>query len=266
MRFFQALIVFYILSAIIHTLSAQSVKNIKAEIDKINRRINITYDLHSKNKYDKYNIEVYVSRDSGKTFKHRLEYVTGKVGKGISPGVGKAIQWLFLKEDPFFDGKNVVFKIRTTLDIDAQRRRTMSLEGPEATWRSAVFPGWGDKKVNGMKNFWIIGASCYSLVGTGLLIRSQANKNFDKYKSAMSVESADNFFEKSEKQGRLSNILIVAGIAGWVGDIIYVAVKGNKNKKEKEKLINGSVAKLGITFDTTFPNATTPLITFRKRF
>jgi hypothetical protein len=219
-------------------ISAQTVENIKAELDKVNRRINITYDLLAKgNNEDRYNIEVWLSLDSGQSFSQKLEFVTGKVGKGISAGVNKEIQWLYMKENPGFTGKNVAFKIRAKVDQQARKERLLALDGSNAFWRSVIFPGWGDYRVRAArKNYWAIGAASYALVGSGLYFRYSSNQNYDKYKTANSLNDADNYFDKAQQQQRTSNFLLAAGAAIWIGDIVGVIIKGAKNKKQQGEM------------------------------
>ncbi|GAB4336140.1 MAG: hypothetical protein OHK0038_14290 [Flammeovirgaceae bacterium] len=234
----KLLIFCILLLKISYIASAQTVENVRAELDKVNRRINITYDLIAKgNNEDKYNIEVWLSLDSGLSFPQRLEFVTGKVGKGISAGVNKEIQWLYMKENPGFTGKNVAFKIRAKIDQQARKERLLALDGASACWRSAIFPGWGDYRVRATKkNYWAIGATSYALIGSGLYFRYSANQNYDKYKTANSLSDADNYFDKAKQQQRTYNALLAAGAAIWITDIVGVILKGAKNKKQQREI------------------------------
>lgn len=217
------------------SLSAQ-VSGIRAELDKLNRRINIYYNLQAKGgKYDKFEVEVYLSQDSGKTYPHKLEVLTGNVGKEVAPGVNRKMVWLYVNEDIDFSGQGAVFKIRAKVDKSAQERRILALGGPKDALLSAVVPGWGDYKVRDGKRwaFFSLGLASYGMLGTGLYMRNRANNNFDQIDNSQTAEEAQNLLDKADNQNTVSTVLINAGIAIWALDLTLALIKGAKNKKKQ---------------------------------
>mgnify|MGYP002620160147 CR=1 FL=1 len=92
-------------------LSAQNVTNINA-VQK-GKIVEITYNLDKAA-----DISVYVSMSGGTSFRE-LQYVTGDVGKTVSPG-HKTIEWDVLEEVDQLQGDNIVFMVR--VDANAEKR------------------------------------------------------------------------------------------------------------------------------------------------
>ncbi|MEO1652925.1 MAG: hypothetical protein AAFU64_05230 [Bacteroidota bacterium] len=259
----QLVLGFFFLS---FSLSAQ-VSGIQAELDKINRRINIFYNLQAKGgKYDKFEVEVYLSQDSGKTYPHKLEVVTGNVGKEVSPGVNRKLVWLYVNEGIDFTGQGAVFKIRAKVDKSAQERRILALGGPKEALLSAVVPGWGDYKVRDGKRwgFFGLGLASYGMLGTGLFLRNRANNNFDQIDNSQSAEEAQNLLDKADNQNTVSTILINTGIAVWALDLAFALLKGRKNRRNQQ-LIRQKDKSTSLRFGLD-PYATTPTFGLNFKF
>ncbi len=241
MKLFLCSSMFLMFLGIQATALAQGITQVRAEVDKVNRRIYVYYDLLiKKGKHDKYEVDLYLSQDSGKTFIDRLELVGGNVGKGVIPGVNKKIEWYYTKELPQFDGSNTAFKVRAKVDMQARKERILALQGPTAVGYSLLFPGWGDYKVRSGNTYWLVGFSAYAIAGTGLYLRGQSNRNFDAYLSANDIEQADSFFKKAQNQKRLSNTLFVTAASIWVMDMVLVAWQGMQNRKEQQRIQPGA--------------------------
>jgi hypothetical protein len=221
-------------------LKAQKVSNVKAELDKFNQQIIITYDLeNTHSKFDKYVVELYLSTDSGKTFsKEKLLYVSGDVGKGKVEGLEKHIQWFYLNESISFDGKNISFKVKSFLDEDAFEKRLASLKRESAAINSLLIPGWGDYKVRSGKNYWWIGAITYGLIGSGTYLHFRAKDNYRSYENANNIADGNSFLNHAQDQNKLSKILIGAGAACWLADVIAVWLKGKKNRITYQEILD----------------------------
>ncbi|MCU0447484.1 MAG: hypothetical protein MUE85_21510 [Microscillaceae bacterium] len=217
---------------------AQQISDLRAELDKLNRQIIITYNLNTTdNKSDKFEVQLYLSMNGGQSFeKEPLIYVTGNVGKGVSPGNDRKIQWRYLTENPSFTGKNIVFKVIAKLDVDAYEKRLAQLGGADKAFNSLLFPGWGDAKVREGKNYWLVGVVSYSLVGTGLYLHFKAKSNYDSFQNSSNIPQADVYFKNSKDQNRLSRVLLGAGAGIWLVDVVSVWLKGKKNTRELNEL------------------------------
>jgi hypothetical protein len=235
MKLLSYFLFFYIF--FIPKIEAQTISNIRAELDALNSNIIIRYDfsLPSINK-NKYKIEVFYSLDSGKTYSKPLEFVSGEVGNDIKPGNNKQISWNYFVEFPDFDGQHIMFKIRARIDREYEENRVLELKGAEQFWKSAIFPGWGDNQVRLKKNYWWVGGLAYGLAGSGLFMRLKANNTFDKYKNSTSVEQADNLFAQSNSQKKTANYLLLASGMIWLSDIALVLIKGGSNRKKQAEI------------------------------
>lgn len=218
---------------------AQKVSNIKAELDKINRQIIVSYDLaHTQSKFDKYVVELYLSVDSGRTFgKEKLLYVSGDVGKGKTEGIDKKIQWFYLNEDGSFEGKGVVFKVKSYLDDDAYEKRLAKLKQESAVFYSLLVPGLGDYKVRSGKGYWWITALSYGLIGSGTYLHFKAKDSYRNYENATSVDDGNNFLNDAKDEARLAKVFFISGATVWISDIVSVWLRGKKNKNEYNRLL-----------------------------
>lgn len=82
------------------------------------QKIVVQYNIAGAKYYQKFNAELFVSMDGGRTFDGPLKEVSGDVGMGIVAGSGKKIVWDVLKERPDFGG-NVVFDVRVRVIEEA---------------------------------------------------------------------------------------------------------------------------------------------------
>lgn len=257
-------IALFILGLCGQTLFAQSsvkVTNIKAELNRLDRKIYIYYDLTAKgSRYDKYEVEIFLSEDGGETFPYRLEYVNGNVGKGIQAGYGKVIEWRYLQDKPAFTGQNIAFEIKAKLDLLDKERRIERLGGPGKAMLSLLYPGLGSYKVREGEQKWYyaLGALTYGMVGTGLYLRFQSDNNYDDYQtttqvgnvielSSLGPETRD-LLNKAQNQRRTSDILLIGGGAIWLTEFTFALIKGYKNRNEKYRIM----AQKTLTFEPFF--------------
>jgi uncharacterized protein (TIGR02145 family) len=94
----------FILSGIL-SLSAQSISSVDHFQE--GQHIRIVYELQTSTPVE---IQVFYSKDFGKTFSSPLKQVSGAVGKGITAG-SKEILWRVLDEVPDLVGEGIVFRV-----------------------------------------------------------------------------------------------------------------------------------------------------------
>lgn len=226
------------------------VTNIKAELNRLDRKIYIYYDLSAKgSRFDKYEVEVFLSEDGGETFPYRLDYVQGSVGKGIQAGFGKVIEWRYLQDRPAFTGQNIAFEIKAKLDLLDKERRIERLGGPGKAFLSLLYPGLGSYKVRegNQKWYYAVGVLAYGMVGTGLYLRFQSDANYDDYQAMANVADINelsslgaerrNLLNRAQDQRRFSDILLIGGGAIWLTEFTFALLKGFKNRNEKFKIM-----------------------------
>jgi hypothetical protein len=217
---------------------AQSIDNIRAEYDEKNGIILIKYNLSwTENKNDRFKVRAYYSQDQGKNYLP-INEVSGRkndLGDGIVAGDGKEIHWDYFVDDPDFDGKNVKFKIEAQWDKSFEVRRLEKLTGPEAALNSLIIPGWGNHKVTGEKGYAWLTYTAYGLVGAGTVFAITARNTHQKYLQANTPDEI-NLLNQANQQGKLALGLLAGGASIWLGNAIWVAIRGSKNKRKLQKL------------------------------
>ncbi|HLO57280.1 MAG TPA: hypothetical protein VK179_00925 [Bacteroidales bacterium] len=118
------IVLFILLVLYIPQSFCQTIENIDWNIK--DKKVEIRYDLASNSKEKIYKIEIYVSLDSGATFKKQeLKFVTGDVGKDVKPGKEKKVIWDLSKEFPSFKEGDAVFEIKAIEEINKEKNREL---------------------------------------------------------------------------------------------------------------------------------------------
>lgn len=234
MQFLLVIILFLLSSS---SLLAQRIIYGEPTINKGDKEIKIPYTIEEEAK-DKwryvYDVNLLFTQEDSETpiFLGPLVSVTGDVGLNILSGE-REITWGYLENYSTFDGERVRFKLDVTY-----RPNPLYLKGPEGALYSLILPGWGQTKVKPKARYWYATTiGTYALLGAGIGLRSSSNKNFDRYLASTTLEDTQTFFDRSNRQRRLSSTLLIAGASLWASDIIRVFLRGLKNKKEQKRLI-----------------------------
>jgi hypothetical protein len=206
---------------------------IKIQFDESSIKLNqadtsivIKYDLKAApNRF--YKTRLYYSNNGGNSYKGPLFSVKGDIGDSIKPGKNKQLAWSFRKDNPYFDGKNITFK------LDVTEVPKIATGGPIYALRSVLVPGWGDTKVRNGYNYGIITIATYSCILTGVIFQLEANRRYNQYSSllANTPEEHDRLFKRAQNSKNLAAAFFATGAAIWIGDILGVYIKGIKNKR-----------------------------------
>jgi hypothetical protein len=234
------LFTFLILILLSQTAQAQQISEVNTELIKLKRIVQITYNLLAETKLHErqvFDIQVFVSLDNGKTFQGPLEYVGGDI-RAVEPDINRKIIWNFYPEMPDFGGEQVVFKLVGKLNRPTEEKRIMSLGTTSSVWQSLVLPGWGSSRVRGEKNRWYIGAAAYGLVGSGVFLKLNGDKNYRDYQTIQNPETARATLDKARQQRQLSQYLLIGGGAIWLGDMVYTLIRGSKNDRLQKEIIS----------------------------
>ncbi|HAS41331.1 MAG TPA: hypothetical protein DCS93_12670 [Microscillaceae bacterium] len=243
------------------TRQAQAQKSGKAEIlnvtlDGQQEKIRIDFNLKASRKA-RFLVQLFYSKDGGKTFEGPMKSVLGDAGENITPGKEKKIYWDFLIDDPNFEGKNISFKIKAFLMNPSIK--AIPRGGPANALLSLVAPGLGDMRVrSGGLWYGVITVGAFTTLGTGLYLRASARNNYDSYQNARDAQSARDLLNKANQQNNLSTVLINAAIAIWVVDVALVAWRGFKNQKLKRQKISLGLSPVG--------NQAVPTLGFSLKF
>ncbi|TRX48285.1 hypothetical protein FNH22_29365 [Fulvivirga sp. M361] len=217
------------ISTIITQAQNEKVDFVDAVLDEPNNTIEVIYNLKPNSDNRPYTVTLYYSNDGGKTFKGPAERVSGDVGIQVQPGSYKKIYWNYFYEDKEFTGENLVFSIRAkpmTVSTGSQ------LMGPKAALYSVLIPGWGDTKARMGKNYWLITAGTWGLMGAALVSRSGAKNSYDDYLNATDPEAANSAFDDADGKFNTFKTLRTLAILAWAADVVGVYIRGKKNEKE----------------------------------
>ncbi len=102
-------------------LWAQNVTNVSFHQE--GNKVIIMYDLDKQA-----DVSVYMSTDGGGTFGNALRHVTGAVGKNVSAGTGKRIEFDALAEYDKLQGEDFVFKVRAASQMETVTVNGVSFE------------------------------------------------------------------------------------------------------------------------------------------
>ena len=145
-----------------------------------------------------------------------------------------------------------------TLDVISPKKRA------NAYWRSLLVPGWGDKYVRESERFGVwktIGA--YGLIGAGVGMHFYGKEQYAQYETMVYdryTGTASHTRKALDEKLALANtcrktvpVLVGAGAAVWLYDVIWVAVKGRKSQSTALTLdfdpqVNSGYLSYSITF------------------
>ena len=123
------------------------------------------------------------------------------------------------------------------------RENNMSFGGgPNSAFYSALMPGLGDRIVNKNSKVWPVVTGLYvGSIATAVFFKINSNKNYELYQNVgwdadgNYKNDLNTFYDKANNNN--TNCAIMLGVAGSIllADVIYVAVKGTKNKNKYNK-------------------------------
>ena len=242
--YLRYIFLFFLSSIVCHQADAQNqgqkkiwpfgnrlkVEFIDSKLSQSDTSIVIRYHLKGyKRRY--YNTQLFYSNNSGNSFKGPLRSLSGDIGDSTRVGEEKEINWSFRKDNPYFDGKNIMFK------IEATEVPKIATGGPENAFRSMLIPGFGDTKVRNGYNYGWITAVTYACLGTGAFYHFRAKNKYNDYKDRVPNTTAehDALFRESQNSQRVSTGFLIAVVVIWRADIIGVYSRGLKNKRKTER-------------------------------
>jgi hypothetical protein len=216
-------------------------KDIKLET--ADTTITIRYDLKGfRNRL--YNTRLFYSNNRGNSFKGPLRSISGDIGDSTKIGNDKEVRWSFRQDNPYFDGKNIMFK------IEATEIPKVATGGPSNALRSMLMPGLGDVKVRNGYNYGYIAAASYACLGTGAFFYVRSLRKQDDHLAYLGngAQEHDNFFNQARNARNLAIGFFAVGAGIWIGDVIGVYFRGLKNKRriqaEKEKAAGDNTSSL----------------------
>ena len=118
------------------------------------------------------------------------------------------------------------------------REKAKLIGFPRYAFLSVLMPGMGDRIVNKQTKVWPLVTGLYlGAIGTAVYFKIKSNSNFELYHNVKYstdgnfVKNLDSYYKIANDNNKNFNMML--GIAGSIllADVVYVAVKGTKNKK-----------------------------------
>jgi hypothetical protein len=220
-------------------------------------RIRFTYDLVKASPQELFEIVLeFEIVESGQIFTPKT--TEGDIGPNIQGGRGKEIYWDFWTDYP--DGLSA----EGVEDPSYQPRLTIAkvervYAGPGAAVKSVFVPGLGDFAVKNHKDMifkpYLKPILAYGLVGAGVYQAMNANSKYDDYLDSENPDDFQALYDQTLSAATTSVVLIGAGAAIWLSDIVWVAIVGSKNKKENQYRFTGKIdQKVLMGYDQFGPN------------
>lgn len=208
---------------------SQKIENVDMRVE--NNIVIITYDLLGVPNKTLCNMSVTLISDNGEVIQSSIfsSALTGDI-KDVGEGKGKIIKW-----DVLADGREIKGRYKASVAISS-KRSTKIVGGPSNAFLSMLLPGLGNFYVDDESSqnwgYYVMGGfalAAYSSYSSYV----SANNAYEEYHKATSQYAMDAAYEEAEKARQSSQLML--GLAGaiWLGDVIYVAAKGFKNRKQQ---------------------------------
>ncbi len=206
---------------------SQKVENVSFDV--INNKIVVNYDITTCPENENYDLIVKFLDENNKTIFPKS--VSGDLNN-ISCGIGKTIVWEVLNDQDELSGN-----LKAYVNI-IKRHKTKIEGGPENAFLSLLVPGLGDKMVNinnsqTLVKPYFITIVTYGAVGYGLFSRLQSKKFYDKYHKATTQTQMDDYYKQANDNNHNFITYTSIGASIWLCDIIFVAIKGSRNRKNQ---------------------------------
>lgn len=223
--------------------------------------IYISYDILNSLPSESFEILLEVKDSEGNIIDART--LTGDVGRSVSGGKNKSIQWdleadeLILNTMIFVNiyAEKVVVEpqgIQTKTDENfTPENRLQGYSRTSLILQSVAVPGLGLTRVTGNPH-WIKGVTAYGCLGGAIVLNRMAISTYDDFLSAETPEDADALYSKSSTQDVISETMVYVAIGIWVIDLVWTFI-GTKPKGDGLASRNGISVGGGIDKMTGVP-------------
>jgi hypothetical protein len=214
-------------------------------------KIVITYDIAGSLPEESFNIWIQVKTVSGKLL--NAKSTSGDIGKGITGGSGKRIEWNYSLDQVALD-EEVSIEVfaslettapKTTESVPVETKAAPPKEnvtggrnihiGP-ALILSAVLPGLGKTYIKGHGANWLLGVAGYGMITGSVLLNHAAYDNLEKYRASYDETEREDFYDQAKVQAAGSYVLAGGAIVIWVVDFITTGVKAGKVKRSQSQV------------------------------
>ena len=231
-------------------VSAQQIKNVDFNVTSDNKMI-INYDLINCPKNKMFNLKLKIISTSGNVINPIS--IEGDLIH-VKEGTNKQIEWNVLN-----DLNDLKDDIYVTLEI-TKSYYSKIVGGPSNAFLSILLPGLGDIGVNRYANN--IGTNDWYYV-SGIFIGSAAytywlsnayKKDYAKYQASTIQTEMDTYYNSANTYYKNYQLMIGITSAIWITDVLYVTIKGFRNRKfqlYERNITDNNNQNFNLTFSTT---------------
>jgi hypothetical protein len=189
-------------------------------------KIIVLYDLQGvENESYFIDVEFYKSNSEEKLSSNSL---SGDVGM-VKTGNQKRIYWDYKADSVFFEQKIYArLSMQPSADINLWTH----------LGKSALFPGWGDRKLrNGIAPY-AFGVVGYGSIAAAMVFNNSAKSNYENYLNTDDPDLVDGYFEAAQWNDMASKVFAGVAVTAWIVDIAGILLRYNKIKNHTIELEN----------------------------
>lgn len=184
------------------------------------RQLIISYNIKSGSINDRFFVWLDIEKVNGEIIKPKALF--GDIGENVKSGSEKKIIWI-PEQDSIFLNENII------VEVKAEKYTKTYNKGP-TLFRSMIFPGWGQSKINNKKSWILAGVVIYGVATGGLVTNNRSHNTYDTYKTEEDFLKRNDLFETSQKELKLSRTLIFSAVTAWTVNIFWVVLTPNVHK------------------------------------
>ena len=194
----------------------------KPRLDYDGEQLRISYDLISVKKTDLFFVWVESEKVNGEYI--RMKSLMGDVGESIPSGKNKQIYWTPDKDTVYLN-EEVFIEVKAEKYLKSYNKASMML-------MSTVFPGLGQAKVRS-RPCWLTGVVAYGALAGGIIANRSFTDTYNSYRIEEDPAKRSELLSLAQKQGNISDALLISGAGLWAANIVWMALIPNKYKPLK---------------------------------
>lgn len=226
----------YLLALFLLASAQEGFRISKPESSYANNILSIKYDITGCGSGEYIDITLVILNSGGDTL--RPQFISGDMGKLISCGLGKKIEWNLVKDSIKIDEEIEIMVLGrksaspTRINIPFEKGLTRG----NVILSSVFIPGLGQKKASGKASHLIFSGIVYGTGGASFYFNLRSKKLYKDYENALGDER-DRLYDQSVMNFDLSRYLLFGAAGSWVTNFIWSAIIPiKKNPLEKMNL------------------------------
>jgi len=194
----------------------------KPRLDYDGEQLRISYDIISDKKTDLFFVWVESEKVNGDYI--RMKTLMGDVGENIPAGKNRQIFWT-PEKDAVYLNEDVFVEIKAEKYLKSYNKASMM-------FLSAAFPGLGQAKVRS-RPCWLTGVVAYGALAGGIIANGSFTDTYNSYRIEEDPVRRSELLSLAQKQGNISDALLISGAGLWAANIFWMALIPNKFKPLK---------------------------------